>query len=265
MDAAKIATYAGNGWSADKITCLGEVASTNALAVKALEERGAAADRTVITAESQSAGHGRFGREWFDVPGQGLALSVALGVSTETSSRSLVLLPLAGAVGVINALEKEHDFHCSLKWPNDVSAGGRKIAGAMAEVHWRMEEPKGAVLGIGVNLNNERSEFPGEIAETATSVFMETGRKVERERFTGALLSFLGPLLETAFKDPAKLLAEASACWVHLLGETIEVVTDGKRKRGRFRGIDEDGALLLEEEKGVATIRYGDVVNLRRL
>lgn len=265
MDAAKISICAGNGWPADKISCLGEVVSTNVLALKTLEERGAAANRTVITAESQSAGHGRFGRRWFDVPGRGLALSVALGVEKGTSCRSLILLPLAGAVGVINALKRECDLHCSLKWPNDVMKGGLKIAGAMAEVRWRMEEPTGAVLGIGVNLNHQRGDFPGEIEETATSVFIETGRKVARERFTGALLSFLEPLLKKTFNDPAELLSDASAHWDHLPGQTIEVVSGGKRNRGAFRGVDENGALLLEEEGVVSTICYGDVGSLRRI
>ena len=264
MDAHKIAAHAGGGWPPDRIFCFREVASTNALAAKALEERGAAADRTVITAESQSEGRGRFGRRWFDVPGRGIALSVALYVPTGLPLQSLALLPLAGALAVMDALE-EIGLHCALKWPNDVLIRGRKTAGTMAEVRWRMEQPMGAVLGIGINLNHEARELPGEIAKTATSVFMETGEKVERERVAGLLLSLLGPLLKTAFDDPATLTSMASSRWVHSPGEKIEVLAGSERKRGAFAGIDGDGALLLEEEDGITTIRYGDIGNLRRL
>src|SRR5918997_6140289 len=112
---------------------------------------------TIVTAAEQTAGRGRQGRAWTAPPGSALLMSVVLRDFDE-------LLPLAAAVAVCEAVPLD----CRIKWPNDVWAGERKLAGILAEAR---PQEGWAVLGIGLNVATE--EFPPELTDVATSLLLE--------------------------------------------------------------------------------------------
>jgi BirA family biotin operon repressor/biotin-[acetyl-CoA-carboxylase] ligase len=160
--------------------------------------------------------------------------------------REDALLPLVAAVAVCEACEATAGVSCAIKWPNDVWIDGRKVSGILVE--GRPQEGW-AVLGIGVNVSTP--EFPGELAETATSLALAAGSAPSRETVLDALLAALDRLLAA---PPAEVLA----AWRDrdaLLG--APVAWNGGRGRGA--GITDAGALRVETEAGILELDAGEV------
>ncbi|MEL6615689.1 MAG: biotin--[acetyl-CoA-carboxylase] ligase, partial [Bacteroidota bacterium] len=141
----------------------------------------------LVTADHQTTGRGRLGREWADEPGRDLALSLVLRPSLPADRLGLV--PLAAGLAVVDALDSRVR-EVALKWPNDVLVAGRKIAGVLAETTWRTCGSGGqsptVLLGIGVNVN--RRAFPDALADRATSLVLASGDEHDRAALLADLL-----------------------------------------------------------------------------
>ena len=193
---------------------------------------------TLVTADEQTAGRGRQGREWTAPPRSAVLMSVVL---RELDER----LPLTAAVALCEALPVE----AAIKWPNDVWIEGRKVAGILVE--GRPQEGW-AVLGIGVNVTTR--EFPPDLAESATSLHL-AGIDEEAEAVLAALLRSLDEWLGAA---PARVLdawRERDA----LKGERVRWAAG----EGVASGIDDSGALVVETPTGAVTLDAGEVHLLR--
>jgi BirA family transcriptional regulator, biotin operon repressor / biotin---[acetyl-CoA-carboxylase] ligase len=189
---------------------------------------------TLVTADEQTAGRGRQGRAWTAPPGSAVLMSVVLRDFDE-------LLPLAAAVATCQAVPLD----CRIKWPNDVWAGERKLAGILAEAR---PQEGWAVLGIGLNVTTD--EFPPELRDIATSLRLE-GADAEPEAVLAALVTGLERRLDD---DRAEVLAawrERDA----LMGRKLKWA-DGE---GTAAGIDDSGALLVETEGGRVSLEAGEV------
>jgi BirA family biotin operon repressor/biotin-[acetyl-CoA-carboxylase] ligase len=215
------------------------VDSTQRVAV-ALAEAGAA-DRTVVVADTQTAGRGRRGRAWHDEPGASVLASVV--VRPRLSVGDLPKLSLAAAVAVADAIEGVAGVAARLKWPNDVIVGGRKIAGILLESRVAAADCL-VVVGIGVNLR--QAAFPPELATTATSVRLESGRLVERETMLAALLAAFDTWRATL---ETRGFAPVRARWL-ALADTIgrQVTIDGRS--GVAVDLDLAGALVIRDSAG---------------
>ena len=191
---------------------------------------------TLVTADEQRAGRGRQGRTWSAPAGSAVLMSVVLRDVSEA-------LPLAAAVAVCEALPVE----ARIKWPNDVWISERKVAGILVEAR---PQEGWAVLGIGVNVAT--SEFPRELAETATSLVL-AGAAASVEDTLSSLLTTLDHWLP---RPPEEVLA----AWRPrdaLLGQTIR--WENGSKEGVAAGIDSSGALLVETASGRVTLDAGEV------
>ncbi len=264
MDRQLILTLYTPRWLARHLECHEVLSSTNDAAMALLAERGEAAHGAVVFADRQTAGRGRLGRTWHTPPGAALALSVALWPG-EAEPGTLALLPLACALAVSGALERSAGLACRLKWPNDVLCGGRKISGTMAEARWQGSRPAGLVLGVGVNLNQPPGGWPPDIAATATSVLMETGRTVQPEAAAASLLESLQGTIEQALESPGRVVQLAGHLWDHEPGDELEVLDGPRAVRGRFLCVDDAGSLVLDTPEGRQAVRYGDARKLRRI
>jgi BirA family transcriptional regulator, biotin operon repressor / biotin---[acetyl-CoA-carboxylase] ligase len=227
---------------APAIVRLGRVDSTQAVAF-ALAADGAA-DGTVVVAESQTAGRGRRGRAWVDEPGASLLASIVLRPRLEPAR--LPGLSLAAGVAVAEALIRTAGLAPRLKWPNDVLVDGRKIGGILLEsrLGGATAGPVTVALGIGVNLGQRL--FPADLAQRATSVWLATGRLVDRDVLLTALLD---ALTDWRRRLEYRGFAPVRARWRELadtLGRTVTV--DGVR--GVAVDIDVDGALLVHDAEG---------------
>ena len=118
----------------------------------------------VVTADEQTAGRGRRGREWFAPPRSCLLYSALLRPFAVDQP---ALLPLAVPVAVCEAAEGVAPVRCQVKWPNDVWVEERKVAGVLVEAR---PEEGWAVIGVGLNVAIPQDDFPPELRETATSL-----------------------------------------------------------------------------------------------
>ncbi len=252
-DLAASLAAAGVERLAREIIVFEETASTNDVAHRL--GRAGAAEGALIFAERQSAGRGRLGRKWESAPRAGLWFSLLLRPR----------LPLAewprlttwAAVGIARGLDTL-GLKAEIKWPNDIYLAGRKTAGILIE---SAAEPGGggfAVVGIGLNVN--QSEFPADLARTATSLRLAgPGEPLERRAVAVALLTALEtayPLVTDAFPT---LLAEAETRSL-LIGRWVEVRTPTGPLRGMAEGLEADGSLRLRSEDGQThTLAGGEV------
>jgi BirA family biotin operon repressor/biotin-[acetyl-CoA-carboxylase] ligase len=204
--------------------------------------RAGAPHGTVVTADEQSAGRGRQGREWTAPPGHAVLMSLIVrGLGREDA-----MLPLLAAVAVCEACERCAPVSCRIKWPNDVWIDGRKVCGILVEGR---PQDGWAVVGIGVNVSTP--SFPDELAETATSLALAAGDAPERAEVLEALLASLERLLAAPAADVLAAWRERDA----LLG--ADVAWNGGR--GRAAGISDAGALRVETDAGIVELDAGEV------
>jgi len=221
------------------IVRLGRVESTQTIAF-ALAADGAP-DGTVVVADSQASGRGRRGRPWLDEPGASLLASIVLRPRLEPAR--LPGLSLAAGVAVAEALTRTAGVTPRLKWPNDVLVAGRKLAGILLESRV-IGERSTTILGIGVNLSQR--VFPADLAQRATSIWLVSGRLVDRDALLAALLDALG---EWRRRLERQGFAPVRARWRALadtLGRTVTV--DGVS--GVAVDVDADGALVVADTDG---------------
>ena len=196
----------------------------------------------VFVADFQSAGRGRLDHDWHSARGENLTFSVVLSCGGG-SPAEVATLPLVVGLAVVKALSPFAAL--SLKWPNDVLADGRKLAGILCERHG-----DNVIAGIGLNVN--QTSFPPEIAERATSLALICGRRFEREEILRSILESLqewhARWLENGF---ASLHSELSAVDC-LKGRNLSVCQtddDSSPITGLCEGISIDGSLLVGGRK----------------
>ena len=151
-----------------------------------------APEGTLAIAERQSAGRGRRGRAWEAPAGTGIWMSLLLRPSIPPANASVLTL-LAG-LAISEAIERETGIQVGIKWPNDVLLGSRKLVGILTEMDCDMERIHSVTLGIGINVQTEA--FSAELAEIATSLFLESGRRFDRAVLAGAVLEVFTELYE---------------------------------------------------------------------
>ncbi|HEX4825601.1 MAG TPA: biotin--[acetyl-CoA-carboxylase] ligase [Candidatus Polarisedimenticolaceae bacterium] len=222
---------------------------------KALAREGAPA-ATVVIAGSQSAGRGRLGRAWHSAQGLGLYLSVL--VRPEEPADRLGRFALAAAVATCRACRTLGASRASIKWPNDVLVGHRKLAGILAEMK-AGESGRELVLGIGVNVGHGAEDFPADLRDAATSLALAAGAPApERETVAVELLDALGDALnrlESGAWDQVEetFLAMAPAA----SGSRVRLATG---EAGVTDGLDATGALRVKTGRGIVTVHAGESV-----
>lgn len=208
-----------------------------------------AAEGTVVIAEGQTSGRGRLGREWNTPSGQAVAVSVVLYPSI--SPMQVPLLSLATGIAVSNAVESVTGGEASpaVKWPNDVYLNGKKLAGVLVEMAAELDQVKWAIDSFGINVNNSFGDTP--LADTATSLAVELGRKLSRRELVAAVLNELDSIYSRS-RAPAGLDAIRHDFEKRdlLQGKRIEVVTPTGKVEGIAMGIDAEGRLLVREPSG---------------
>jgi BirA family biotin operon repressor/biotin-[acetyl-CoA-carboxylase] ligase len=210
-----------------------------------------AADGTAVVADAQTLGRGRRGRVWHAEAGTSLLLSVLLRPALEPSR--LPLLSFAAALAVAGALEQVADVPARLKWPNDVLVGGRKIAGVLLESR---VSGTGAVVVVGIGVNLRQTSFPAAMAQTATSVWLATGRDVDRE---AVLIALLAELDRWRFRLDAEGFEPVRARWLALT-DTIGKRVTVDALTGIAVDLAMDGALIVDDGTTLHRIVAGDVV-----
>lgn len=233
-----------------------EVDSTNRLA-RDLAIAGAA-EGTIVVAETQTAGRGRMGRSWFSPAGEGIYLSLVLRPRFQPSEAPKTTL-LAG-VALAEALIPVVPAPVRIKWPNDVLAGGKKVAGILVEAAVEIDAIDYLIIGVGINVNTPPRRFPAELRDRATSLAAEAGRPVARVEI---LADFLGRFERHYDRVGREGFGPVIRRWRELsdmAGRRVRVRSFDRRLEGIISGIDDDGVLLLTGADGtVERVIAGDV------
>jgi BirA family biotin operon repressor/biotin-[acetyl-CoA-carboxylase] ligase len=233
-----------------------EVDSTNEWAKRAAKE--GAEGGSVFLAESQTAGKGRRGHSWASLPGASVSMSILLRPELPPDRVSMITLVMGMAAAA--GFRKVCGLEAGIKWPNDVVASGKKLCGILTEMH-----PAGGfvVIGVGMNLNNR--DFPPELADRATSLYLETGRTVSREETAAAVLNgfreYYGRFLQSG--DLSLLQEEYNHMLVNR-GRQVRIMDQADPFEGTALGIDCLGRLLVERaDTGKTEQVYAGEVSVR--
>ena len=233
-----------------------QVDSTQRVAAE-LAQKGIAQGAVVI-ADSQLAGRGRLGRSWHSPAGVNLYMTVIL--RPRMSLPEVPRLSLVAGVAVAEALEMTAPGLVALKWPNDIWLSRRKAGGIIAEAMTDSSSgPICVLLGIGLNLNLAADDIPPELRDKATSVLATTGRQVDRIQLAGQLFNLLDMHYKAVQRDGFAAVRSLYEHYFALDGQQVTVVDGNSKISGLVRGIDPDGALILETRAGAVRILTGDV------
>jgi BirA family transcriptional regulator, biotin operon repressor / biotin---[acetyl-CoA-carboxylase] ligase len=260
-----------------EVRAVAETGSSNA---DLLAAAGAgAAEGTVLVAEAQTAGRGRLGRRWASPPRAGLTFSVLLRPDGVPGAL-LGWLPLLAGVAAAASVRAVTAVEATLKWPNDVLVGERKLGGILAE-----RAGGAVVIGIGINVWQARADLPPDAAATSlalaagagvTGQARLTGQAADaggpglRERLLASLLDELGRWYES-WRDQASP-GDADACGLRqeyvrrcaTLGREVTVTMPGTEPfAGTATGVDGAGRLEVRTAGGLVAVTAGDVVHVR--
>ena len=219
---------------------------------KKLAENGAS-EGTVVIAEEQTAGRGRFDRSWVSEPGKDLLFSVVFRPDAVQAPN----INMAAALSVCAAVGAMTGIDASIKWPNDVKLAGRKVSGILVESMVSRANIEYTVLGVGLNVNSNPEDVP-EIAETATSMYRESGRSFGR---TDVLIEVLRELdRRYALIRAGNSMREEWASRLETLGLNVTVRWQNSEDEGTATGVDEMGNLILTKADGTTkTVVAGEV------
>ena len=222
---------------------------------KAEAEHGSA-EGTVVLADEQTAGRGRFGRRFVSPPGVNLYPTVILRPSLE----GLKQLGIVASLAVARAVEECTGLRPSIKWPNDVLLDGRKFCGILIETEFTGSRPRYSLVGIGVDVNLDVRAYP-EIAAIATSLAAALGREVSREDLLAALLNHLEALY-LHVQDGGSAVAEWKGR-LETLGKRVRVSAAGTVEEGVAEDVDREGNLVLRRADGTTATMVAGEVTLR--
>ena len=214
---------------------------------------------SVFVAEEQTGGRGRGGHKWDSAPNVGIYFSAIL--RPHMPPADALLLSLAAGLAVGEAVREVTGITTDLRWPNDVLLGDKKVCGILAEMNAEVTRVRHVVLGIGLNVN--QTEFPGELASIATSLRIATGRAWSRVELFTALLKSLDREYR-ALQQPeaaADIVQRFQAASSVARGCPVQVDEDGGYT-GTTEGLDERGFLLVRTERGVRRVLSGTVRKL---
>jgi BirA family biotin operon repressor/biotin-[acetyl-CoA-carboxylase] ligase len=236
-----------------RVILLPETTSTNTFAFRLAEE--GAAEGTVVVANQQTGGKGRLGRVWASPPGVNLYCSIILRPAIQPVAAPQ--LTFLSVIAVARAIEALTPLETRIKWPNDLLVNGKKVAGLLNEMSAETDKVNFVILGIGVNLNMTAGQFPAELRHPATSLYLETGMKVDRTEFAKRLLLEFDKLYAVFLREGYEPARQEWLERSRLAGVTVTVTDGGRVRSGRVAGIDEFGALLLESGEQILS---GDLV-----
>lgn len=217
-----------------------------------------AAEGTVVLAETQSKGRGRLARQWLSPKYKGIYFSLILRPKVSLAEASL--LTLLAAVSVCEAIEKEAGLSAQIKWPNDILLKHKKLGGILTELNAETDEIRFVVIGIGLNVNNDKAG----LLNTATSLKEQTGACLSR-------VELLQELLRRIEKNYTGFLKHGGASVIArwrdhniTLGKRVKISSHQEHIEGMAVDIDLDGGLMLRKDSGLTQkVMAGDIISCR--
>lgn len=232
--------------------------STNALA-RTLAGQGAP-EGTIVITEEQTAGRGRRGKSWVSPGGANLLFTVLLRPPMEGDR--VFVLTMVLALAALKAVKRVAGVKATIKWPNDLYVGARKLAGVLTEFSMREKQVDWAVLGMGMNVG-WHPDVPEGGGVPATSLQKETGQRISKNDLLFEILTGFEPLYRDVLRGTVTALHEEWNQNCLVLGKTVVIESERERIEGRALRIDDCGALIIEDAVGVQRRILTGEVSLR--
>ncbi|MGV7226826.1 MAG: biotin--[acetyl-CoA-carboxylase] ligase [Nitrosopumilus sp.] len=220
---------------------------------------------TVIVAEKQTGGRGRSGRKWISPKG-GIWFSIILQPEFDISVTTL--FPIASALALSIAIEKIFSIKPELKWPNDLTIKGKKLAGMLVDVSLESNRIENLVLGVGINFNVNTKQIEKSLKGTpnfygVASIYDQNqkGKPIQ------LVQSFLTELEKIYISLNAKQTKKIISEWTlrsSTIGKNVELDTKDGKIKGKAIRIDEDGALVISESSKIHKVIAGDIIHLKK-
>jgi len=244
---------------ASGLSAIAETGSTNR-DLLALADSDQLPEFYTLVTEYQSAGRGRLDRSWEAQPGSSVMASVLLRPNFQDSS-GIGWLSLMAALAISDALSK-FDLENSIKWPNDVLVGGKKISGVLAEAS---RDLSAIVVGFGINVHQQQGELP---VPTATSLVLAGASSLDRDQLLANILNSLAgnyrALSENSGDAQKSGLREKIIGASSTIGQMVEVsYPDKSTLVGKAIDIDQSGRLVISSAEQTHFVSAGDVEHLR--
>ena len=240
-----------------KIYAFDSVDSTNNCA-KAVAGCGAP-EGTVVITEHQTAGRGRFGRQWEAEANQNLMFSLVL--RPKAAPESFNLLPLYVAVAVSEAIERATGLKVECKWPNDILYRGKKLAGILIEGSVKHNTVEHVVIGIGINVN--QMKFEGDLLAKASSLRIECQKEIDRAMLFREVLDSLEREYAAISRAGFQSIVPQWLSRSTMINRTISVSQQGNVISGVVKGLSLEGGLILQTNGSEQTLIAGDVTVLQ--
>ncbi len=241
-----------------KIIHFDTIDSTN-IKVRELAYQGEA-EGTVVIAEKQTAGKGRRGRSWESPAGTNIYMSILLRPQIEVNKAPMLTLVMAYSIGKV--LKEKGYESVQIKWPNDLVLSGKKICGILTEAELNGQEIGHVVVGVGVNVNEK--VFPEELADKATSLYLEKNSEENKESLIEDILNTFAVDYEHFLKEESLgfLKDEYNQMLVNYHKE-VRVLDPGNEYTAFAHGINNMGELLVEKADGSMEAVYAGEVSVR--
>ncbi len=224
--------------------------------------RGGAEEGTVVLAQTQSKGRGRFDRVW-QSPEGGVYVSFIL--RPHIAPEKVSLLPIGAALVVAKTIES-YGLHPTIKWPNDVRVNRKKIAGILLESEIKADTIDFVIIGIGMNLNIDSCTLSADIRVRSTSMKSETGAEVEYYEFLRRFFREFDEFYHRFTKQQHSQILQEWKSYSDTLGKEIRIQTSTEAIQGTAFDVDQSGFLLLKTERGaIKKILSGDCLYLDEL
>ena len=257
IDEKKLQEGLSGGLIGRSVIRLETVGSTNEHAF-GLALQGAP-EGTAVLADEQTKGRGRLRRTWHSPPGRNIYTSIVL--RPPFSAALAPRITLTAGVAVADCLGQCGLKDLSLKWPNDVHVGGRKVCGILTEMKSQGGRVDFVIVGIGLNVNMRPEDFDPEIRERATSILEATGTFTSRQGLAAELYRSLEKWYKTLLAEGFSPVREWWLACAGILGKTLRTGPGEDAMQGEVLGVDEDGALLIADDRGLRRrVIAGDIV-----
>ena len=230
----------------NKVYLYNEIGSTNDEA-KRLARFGIG-EGAVVVAEEQTKGRGKPGRDWFSPGSGGIYLSII--IQPFKFQNKISIITLLGTIAATRAVRGFTHLDAKVKWPNDITVAGKKLGGVLTEACRSKSGRKALVIGIGINVNMARKDFPEALRESATSISNELGEKISRTKLTRLILEEFENLYFALLKDREDAIHDEWKILSDTIGKKIAFRSHHRVYEGKATGIGPDGELILKTFDG---------------
>ncbi|MGE7184724.1 biotin--[acetyl-CoA-carboxylase] ligase [Peribacillus sp. NPDC006672] len=216
---------------------------------------------TLVVAEEQLSGKGRLMRSWHSPKFSGIWMSLIL--RPKIPIHEAPQLTLMAAVAVAQAIEDTTDLKPQIKWPNDILVNRKKVVGILTEMQAESDRIHSVIIGIGMNINQKLVDFPEDLHEKATSLFIESGETVSRSMVIQRALFRLENLYDLYLNEGFMPIKDLWESYAISLGQVIKASTVNDTIVGKALGITDSGVLLLEDGKGTIHSIYSADIEIQ--